>query len=260
VAGRSAVDLSAELWAWLRKTWRVRKVLVLCFAGGLIGGFAMGVGPTAEDDLPAPVPVDMTVHVNSHGVSSTMDKGWSRPQGWGRWMTAGSASILLGFDGPVRGDVELLVEARARLAEGQPQPTLIVRFNDAELGRWQLPTEERDLRRRFIVPVGAFNKSMAAKLNFALEGRAPLTPMFGLEAVSLRDARFLVDYKGFIDECRDGTFSGWAVAEGTAVSVAASIDGSPVAARLVNTHRPDLAAHGLPDDAGVQADVDRAGA
>jgi hypothetical protein len=242
------------MWAWLHKTWRVRKVLVLCFAGGLVGGFAIGLAPTAEDESgAAPVPVNMSVRLDSSGgPASTLDKGWSRPQTWGRWMTAATASILLGFDGPARGDVELLVEARARLAEGQPEQTLIVRFNDAELGRWQLPKEARDLRRRFIVPIAAFNKSMAARLTFAWAGKAPLSAVFGLEAVSLRDARFLHDYKGFVDSCRAGKLVGWAVGEGAAVSVAAGIDGAPVAATFVNTSRPDLAAHGLPTDAGFE--------
>ena len=249
----SIADLWAPLWAWMRKTWRGRKVLVLCFAGGLIGGFAMGLAPTAHDDIGTePQPVNMNVRVDSYGVTSTMDKGWSRPQAWGRWMTAGTGSMILGFDGPSRGDVELLVEARARLAKGQPEQTMIVRFNDVELGRWRLAGDAHNLRRRFIVPEAAFNKSTAALLTFQFAGKPPLSPVFGLEAVSLRDARFLHDYLGFVDVCTGGKLVGWAVAQGTAVSVTASIDGAPLAGTFINTIRPDIAEHDLPTDAGFE--------
>ncbi len=252
--GRPLADLGTQLWAWMRKTWRARKVLALCFAGGLIGGFAMGLAPTAHDDVGnQPLPVNMSVRADSFGdLTSTMDKGWSRPQAWGRWMTAGTASMMLGFDAPSRGDVELLIEARARIAKGQPEQTVIVRFNDAELGRWRVPEEARNLRRRFIVPAAVFNKSTVAQLTFAFAERAPLSPVFGLEVVSLRDARLLHDYLGFVDSCKDGKLTGWAVAQGTGVSVAASIDGTPVAAAFVSKMRPDLAGHGLPKDAGYE--------
>jgi len=136
----------------------------------------------------------MDLRVNSYGaLSSSMDKGWSRSQPWGRWMEGGSASVLLGFDGPARGDVELLLEARARLAKGQPDATLIIRFNEQELGRWQLPKQDGPVRRRFIVPRDVFNRDTAAQLTFTIDGKAPLTPIFGLESVSLRDVRFLHD-------------------------------------------------------------------
>ncbi len=249
----SVADVWSPLWGWMRKTWRVRKILVLCFAGGLVGGFAMGLVPTAHDDIGTePQPVNLNVRADNHGVTSTMDKGWSRPQAWGRWMTAGTASMMLGFDGPSRGDVELLVEARARLAKGQPEQTVIVQFNDVELGRWLLRGDARNLRRRFIVPAAAFNKSTAAQLTFSFAGKPPLSPVFGLEAVSLRDARFLHDYLGFVDACTGGKLVGWAVAQGTAVSVTASIDGAPLVGTFTNTIRPDLTEHGLPADAGFE--------
>ncbi len=251
---RSVRDADPNLWASLLKTWRARKLLIVCFAGGLVGGFAMGLMPAAtEDPATTPVPVNMDVRLNSYGgLKSTMDKGWGRSEPWGRWMEGGSASILLGFDGAARGDVELLIEARARLAQGQPEQTLIVRFNDAELGRWRLPEETGRVRRRFIVPNAVFNRSTAGRLTFTLDNKAPLSPVFGLEAVSLRDARFLHDFRGFVDSCSSGKLIGWAVAEGTAVNVAASANGEPLDATFSNVKRPDLAAHGLPDDAGFE--------
>jgi len=254
VRRRALGDVGTGLWGKLLKTWRVRKVLVVCFAAGLIGGFAMGLAPTTtDDDATAPVPVNMNMRANSYGaLSSAMDKGWGRPESWGRWMEGGSASLLLGFDGPARGDVELLVEGRARLAEGQPQQTLIVRFNGAELGRWRLPEKTGQLRRRFIVPKSVFNQSTAARLTFDLANKAPLSAVFGLEAVSLRDARFLHEFRGFVDTCTRSKLTGWAVAEGTGVSVVASANGEPLKATLSGVERPDLAPHGLPDDAGFE--------
>jgi hypothetical protein len=167
-------------------------------------------------------------------------------------MEGGSAAMLLGFDGPARGDVELLIEGRTRLAEGQPDQTLIVRFNDTELGRWRLPKETGGLRRRFIVPNAVFNQTTAAHLSFALADKAPLSPVFGLEAVSLRDARFLHGYRGFVDHCTGGRLTGWAIVEGVPVSVAASIDGVPLEATLSSVERPDLAQQGLPSGAGFE--------
>ncbi len=248
----SAGALAAKLWVWLGKTWRVRKLLIICFAGGVIGGFAIGLAPAAKHEAPT-MPVNMNVRVNSYGsLTSTMDKGWGRPETWGRWMEGASASMLLGFDGPARGDVELLVEGRARLAPGQPDQILIVRFNDTELGRWRLPKESGRVRRRFIVPNAAFNQSTAAHLTFSLAERAPLSAVFGLEAVSLRDARFLHDYRGFVDSCTNNKLIGWAMAEGTAVNVVASVDGKPLAATLTSITRADLAKQGLPSDAGYE--------
>jgi hypothetical protein len=70
--------------------------------------------------------------------------------------------------------------------------------------------------------------------------------------VSLRDARFLHDFRGFVDSCSGGKLVGWAAAEGAAVSVAASVNGTPVAATITNWERPDLASHNLPTDAGFE--------
>lgn len=248
----SVHELRGRLLTWLLKTWRTRRLLLLCFAGGLVGGFAMGLIPTSSDK-PKAMPVNMDMSVNSYGaLNSTMDKGWSPPQGWGRWMEGGSASILLGFDGPARGDVELLLEARTRLAKGQPDETLVIRFNEQELGRWSLPKQNGPVRRRFIVPRDVFNRDTAAQLSFALDGRAPLSPIFGLEAVSLRDVRFLHDYRGFVDSCSNGELVGWAVAEGLPVTVAASVEGKPLSYTQISRERPDLPAHGLPEGAGFQ--------
>jgi putative transposase len=245
-------DLKGRLLAWPLKIWRTRKLLLVCFAAGLIAGFAIGLSPTTTiDDEAQAVPVNLDLRFNGYsGLASSLDKGWSRQQDWGRWMERGTATVLLGFDGPARGDVQLLVEARARLAKGQPDETLIVRFNDAELGRWQLPQRDGQLRRRFIVPRDVFNRDTAGRLEFVLDGKPPLTPVFGLEAMSMRDARFLHDYRGFVDSCSNGELVGWAVAEGVPVTVAASVAGKPLSYAQTNRERPDLAAHGLPEGAG----------
>jgi hypothetical protein len=167
-------------------------------------------------------------------------------------MAEKTASLMLAFDGPARGDVELLLEARARAAKDAEPSTLIVRFNDAELGRWRLPTEARDLRRRFIVPEDVFNRSTAARLSFEHSGDAPSSDVFGLQSVAVRDARHLSKFRGYLDHCDRQRLVGWAVAEDTAVSVAASANGDPMKAVLSNVERADLATHGLPVDAGFE--------
>jgi putative transposase len=238
----------------LRKMWRTRRPVVLCFAGGLVGGFAIGLSPTATTrDNPQVVPVNMDVRANSNGARvSTMDEGWGQTQSWGRWMEGDSASILLGVDGPARGDVELLLEARTRLAKGRPDETLVVRFNEQEIGRWRLPKQGGSVRRRFVVPRDVFNRETAAKLTFVLDGEVPPSPVFGLEAASLRDVRFLHDYRGFVDSCSNDEVVGWAVAEGLPVTVAASVGDKPISYTQTSSERPDLPEHGIPEDAGFQ--------
>jgi putative transposase len=254
-------DLATWPWRAVGKSmgWRGRRILLACFAVGLAGGFAYGLRDAPVKDLgPPPVPVDLSVRANSYGsVTSTMDQGWGKPRSWGTWMRGGNASVLLGFDGPSRGDVELLIEARVQPAEGNTDQTLIVRFNDAELGRWRLPTRPTLLQRRFIVPKAVFNRSTAAQVDFELPGSAPWSTIFGLHALSLRDARLLHNFRGFVDSCTESKLVGWAVAEGSAVSVTASANGAPLKATLTNVERPDLARHGLPIDAGFELILDK---
>jgi putative transposase len=247
-------ELSGTLWVRLLKTWRARKLVIVGFSGGLVTGFAMGLTPGPTEDRIQVMPVNRNAGVDSLGaLSSTLAEGWGGSQPWGRWMEGERASILFGFDGPVGGDVELLVEARARLAEGQPEQTLIVRFNDAEIGRWQLPPKSAgQMRHRFIVPRDVVNRETTGQLTFELAGRAPWSAVFGLEAVSLRDVKFLHDYRGFVDSCSNGKVMGWAVAEGLAVSVTASVGGNPAVASQSNTERADLAAQGVPTDSGFE--------
>jgi putative transposase len=248
----SVHELSRTLLVRLLKTWRVRKLVIVGFAGGLITGFAMGLTPDPTEDYVQVMPVNMNAGADSLGaLSSTLATGWGGSEPWGRWMKGERASILFGFDGPVGGDVELLVEARARLAEGQPEQPLIVRFNDAEIGRWQLPPKSPgQMRHRFIVPRDVVNQDTTGRLTFEHVDRASPSAVFGLEAVSLRDVKFLHDYRGFVDSCSAGEVVGWAVAEGLAVSVIASVDGKPLVSTQTNVERPDLAANGFPTGAG----------
>jgi putative transposase len=253
-------DFAAKPWRSAGKSMglRGRRILLTCFAAGLAGGFAYGLRDAPVKDLgPPPVPVDLSVRANSYGsVSSTLDKGWGRPQSWGTWMIEEKASILLGFDGPARGDVELLIEARVRPGRDGPDQMMTVRFNDAELGRWRLPARPTLLRRRFIVPKDVFNRSTAARVDLDLPGDPSVAANFGLHALSLRDARLLRNFRGFVDNCGSSKLVGWAVAEGSAVSIAASVDGEPLKSTLSNVERLDLAKHGLPVDAGFELTLD----
>ena len=244
-------DLAAQMGRRARDKSKGREILIAGVIGGLVAGFAFGLESTPLDEGPATVPVDTSIRLTSYAsVSSLLDAGWDRPQPWGTWMTGNNASILLGFDGPARGDVDLLLEARTQPVEGIEPPTIIVRFNDAELGRWHLPAQARRLRRRFIIPEAVFNRSTDAHLSFEIPANSPTPTVFGVEALSLRDARHLTDFKGFLDRCNQGKLVGWAVAENTAVSVTASVNGQPIKAVLSSLERPDLASQGLPGDAG----------
>jgi putative transposase len=244
---------SVRLAKAARDRTRGREILIAGIAGGLAAGFAFGIRGPAESRGPATVPVSMEVRLTSYGgVSGMLEHGWDRPQPWGTWMSGNDASIILGFDGPAPGDVELLVEARAQPIPDKDSPTIVVRFNDAELGRWRLPAEARELRRRFIVPEDVFNRSTEARLSFAISADQPTPTVFGVQSLQLRDARLLTNFKGFVDSCTQGKLVGWAIAEDTPVSIGASIGGEPVRAALTNVERPDLASHGLPIDAGFE--------
>jgi hypothetical protein len=62
----------------------------------------------------------------------------------------------------------------------------------------------------------------------------------------------LSKFRGYLDHCDRDKLVGWAVAEDSAVSVAASVDGQPLQGALINVERSDLASHGLPTDAGFE--------
>jgi putative transposase len=227
-----------------------QRLLLAGIAAGLVGGFAFGMHESAAPEQ-KPVPVDMTVRFNTYrSYASTMEQGWKKPEAWGTWMAGSSAAVMLGFDGPSRGDVELLVQARA--PQSAKPATVVVRFNDAELSRWQLPAQARDLRRRFIVPAAVFNRSSAAQLSFELTDTAEGSEVFGLQSVELRDAVRLSKFRGYLDHCDRDKLVGWAVAEDSAVSVAATVDGQPLQGTLLNVERGDLASHSLPTDAGFE--------
>jgi hypothetical protein len=220
----------------------------------LIAGFAVGIesSPLDESEVVS-LPVDTSIRLNSYSsVSSMVEKGWDKPQPWGTWMSANNASVVFGFDGPSRGDVELLIEGRTQPLQGGDPPTVIVRFNDAELGRWRLPAQAGQLRRRFIVPAGAFNRGTEGRLSFEISSATPTSSVFGVQALSLRDVRFLANFKGFVDVCTPDKLAGWAVADGAPVSVTANVNGKPIAAQLSNLERHDLAERGLPNDAGFE--------
>jgi len=255
-------ELSARTWNRASKTWHGREVIVLIIASGILGGFAFGLLNSSPDEVQPPmVPVEVSRHFNSESerhsnsygsVSSAMETGWGTPEPWGTWMIGKTASILMGFDGPAEGDVELMIEARVQPAKGDEPSTLILRFNDAELGRWVLPAEARKLRRRFIVPQAVFNRGTTAHLTFENPRGASQIPIFGLQAMSLRDAKWLKNFRGFVDTCSGEKLEGWAVAEDSAVSVTATANGEPLKAVLSTVERPDLASHGLPVDAGFE--------
>lgn len=228
--------------------------VVVIFVVALAIGFAFGLQDFSQDETTrSTVPVDKKVRFDSSSaVSGTMDDGWSSLEAWGTWMKQHAASILLGFDGPAEGDVELLIDARTRPTDGTTPAILSVQFNDVEIARWWLSRETRSLRRRYIIPKAIFNRSSVGRLTFILMGETLSSTQFGLEAVELRDARRLTAFNGHVDRCTTNDIAGWAVAEDSAVNVAATINGEPLKAIFVNVERPDLEAHGLPVAAGFK--------
>ncbi len=234
-----------------RRKSKGREILLAGIAGGLVAGFAVGIKSSPLDETePVMLPVDTSVRLNSFSaISGSLAKGWDKPQPWGTWMVGSQASVTLGVDGPSRGDVELLIEGKTQPVQGVDPPTVTVRFNDAELGRWQLPAQAGQLRRRFIVPAAIFNRGTDARVSFDLAS-TPASGVFGVQALSLRDVRFLANFRGFVDTCTPEKLGGWAVADGAPVSVVASVDGKPIAAEWTNLERNDLASRKIPADAG----------
>jgi hypothetical protein len=195
----------------------------------------------------------MRIRLTSGGKGASMlEKGWDRPQPWGTWMSGNEAAIIIGLDGPSRGDVELLVEARAQPIEKAEQPMVIVSFNSVELGRWQLPAQAGDIRRRFIVPEAVVNRSTEGHLEFKIPSTSPTPAIFGVQGLALRDARLLTSFLGYVDSCAADGLSGWALAEDVPVSVGVSVNGEPIAVRFKSVERPDLAASNLPTGAGFE--------
>jgi hypothetical protein len=224
--------------------------LALACSGGLVVGFAFGMVSGTRESTYSVVPVAKELQFNrSSSDSAFMDKGWGAREVWGAWMGSPVATLMLGFDGPAGGDVELLIEGRVRPGAVNLNG-VIVRYNDAELGRWRLPPNSEQLRRRFVVPEAVFNRSTLGTLTFESIG-AP-NAGFGLEGVSLRDVRRQGDFKGFVDRCSSDRLVGWAVGENIPIAVAATVDGAPLPAVFNNVNRPDLKSNGFPPDAGFE--------
>ena len=237
-----------------KRSWLGRNGITAVLACAGAAGFAIGLLYHPHDgNVRATVPVNKTVRLGSQSVvSSAMDNGWKRPEAWGTWMKGRAASILLGFDGPASGDVELLLEARTRSKKGKRPKTLSVRFNNTEIGQWRLPRKTRKLRRRYIIPRSVFNRSTVGRLTFERISGKPSSVRFGLEAVALRDARRLLNFKGHVDVCATKRILGWAVGADSPINVTATVNGEPLRATFINVERSDLASHGLPVAAGFK--------
>ena len=137
-----------------------------------------------------------------------------------------------------------------RHREENSDAEIIVQYNDTELGRWQLSPKLETLRRRFVVPTAVFNRNTLGTFSFEAVGQSNVD--FGLEGISLRDARHLGDFKGFVDRCSTVTLVGWAIGGNIPVSLVASLEGVPLPALFKNVDRPDLQLNGLPLDAGFE--------
>jgi len=238
----------------IRRPWLSHNGIAAVLACAGAAGFAMGLLYHPYDgNVQASVPVNKTVRLGSHSfVSGTMDNGWKRPESWGTWMMGRTASILFGFNGPASDDVELLLEARTRSKKGKSPPTLSVRFNGTEIGQWRLPRETRRVRRRYIISKSVFNRSTVRRLTFTSISGKRSSAQFGLEAVALRDAPRLFNFKGHVDHCRTQHIVGWAVGADSPINVTATVNGKPLQATFANVERPDLASHGLPVAAGFK--------
>jgi hypothetical protein len=183
-------------------------------------------------------------------VSIKMDEGWIPGEKAGHWMSGRRSAIQLDIQTPARGDVELLLEGHAGSRnDGSAGGTLVVRFDDLELGRLALPATSVALRHRLIVPETAFNDDGSSQLKLELEGEAA---PFRLDAVSFRDADMLFRFEGFVDVCGTNHVIGWALADGAPVGVTLLVDGSPVAFTVTSVERPDLKTALLPTYAGFR--------
>lgn len=231
---------------------RLRRIaLVLACGGGLAAGFTVGMISGVDQHALETVPVAKELRFSRTSSDSVhLDKNWGTREVWGAWMSGTSAALMLGFDGPAEGDVELLVEGRVRPGPESDNAEVIIRYNDAELGRWRISPKLPQLRRRFIVPGEVFNRSTLGTLSFVTNGKG--NAGFGLEGISMRDVRPLAQFRGFVDHCAPDKLGGWAVGENVPVTVVASVDGAPLQAVFQNVGRPDLQSHGFPVDAGFE--------
>jgi len=227
----------------------MRFIALVLIAAGFLGGFVVGMrNPLDLPRVEATAPVRQSLRFDNRQDRSRLESGWGRTQGWGTPLAQSRASVMVGFDGKARGDVELLIEAKTQGGDKQPLPLTIL-FNGTELGRWRVGDSTSYLRRRFVIPKEVVNQDTVGHLSFAAPGDHK-TPVFGLVALELRDLRPRPGRRGFVDGCSSTRIAGWAVADKVGSTVSAKVNGRPLPHIFTSEVREDLAENGLPEDSG----------
>lgn len=113
------------------------RVLLLFLSGaGFVVAFAYGLHAPVSFSASERFPVDKAVRFDdSSSDGAILDKGWGKGEVWGTPMRQANAAVVLGFEGPSAGDVDLFIEAHL---DGSGSSLVIVRYNETELARWQL--------------------------------------------------------------------------------------------------------------------------
>lgn len=235
---------------FLEYVFGMRLISLLIVLSALAGGFAIGMmDPLVVVDHRHTSPVNLTLRFDTRQDRQRLERGWGQTETWGTPLAETSASVLVGFDGPMRGDVELLIQVESRKRIGRPQ-ALVLRFNDAELGRWEIGNEPRQARRRFVIAKDVANADTVGRFSLEYLGPAARASNVGLVSLALRDLRPRMGKRGFVDQCDSEAIAGWAVVDNVGSAVTAKIDGEPLPHTLSTTVREDLAALGLPEDSG----------
>lgn len=226
-------------------------ITVVIILAALAGGFAIGmVRPIVDAKNETFAPVRQQLRFDGRqGYRSLLEAGWGKSQGWGTPLAAKKASVMIGFDGEVRGDVELVIEAKSQ-GEERDARVLVVRFNEAELGRWKIANDANYVRRRFVIPKDVVNKDTVGHLTLEYEGAVSNPSNVGLVSVELRDYRPRPGRRGFVDKCSPQEIVGWAVADKVGSTVVVKVNGKPLPHTFTSLDRDDLTGVGLPSDAG----------
>ena len=227
---------------------RHRWVIALVLGVAMGAGFILGTVHSPDfSNFASPDPLRLDLRFDDPTPGALLE-GWT-PSNTGIAMAGTTASVQMSLDTPTPtdGDLVLIAEAGKKTT---PETLVIVRFNDHTLGHWRLPSAAGTMRRHFTVPHSLINPDALARLSFELVGSAPPS-VFSLISLELKNLR-VFNANGWVDDCATDKIRGWAVIDGIAGPVSATVDGEALPATSVNYERPTLERSGLPIDAGFE--------
>lgn len=196
--------------------------------------------------------------LTTYTADSLKIKGWSSAGFRGYWLSSATGSLELPARSASSQDVALIIRGMIKLKGSYPDPpkpvgTIKVLVNSVEVGTWPLWADALYPERRFVVPREILKEDSSNALQFIREDNGVQTPWqlsFGLSSFKIENGGDRKAFNSNLDTCKGSSITGWAVSEGSPISVDVYIDSVRQSIIQTPVYRPDLKTAGLPPEAG----------